>query len=484
MTKDENRIRSLTWEDDAPAEPRLRRVEPKYAFSSEAALPGLPREMDDLGEDDAPVRPVRQRVSRPRKPQRNPWWRPASSVGRFFLLFAVLAVLGGLGASAYILKTYLDRDARFRISGTGNIDVSGLSEVSRAEMLPVFGEDIGRNIFFVPLSERRKQLEQIPWIEKATVMRLLPNQIRVTVVERQPVAFTRMNSQVGLVDANGVLLTMPAAMMAQHHYSFPVVTGINPDDPPAARQARMAVYQRLLAELDSNGQHLSAQISEIDLTDASDARVLMPEQGADILAHYGEDHFLERYQRYRQHIAEWRQQYPSLAAVDLRYDQKVVLQMAPATNAAQAADGEQEAASAEQDKPATAAKAAAEKPASAEKKAAGKPVLTAHAATNKAAAGKKAAMGKTVAKAGVTTGKPSSTERKAKPVKAAGKASGKTSAKAKTPLKAALKNTSDKKGQKRAEVKKAAFNSSRRPEASRLKTAPATRAAEFSGMGQ
>ncbi len=53
----------------------------------------------------------------------------------------------------------------------------------------------------------------------------------------------------------------------------------------------------------------------------------MPEQGTDILAHFGEDHFLERYQRYKNHIAEWRQQYPKLAAVDLRYDQQVVLEM-------------------------------------------------------------------------------------------------------------------------------------------------------------
>ncbi len=51
----------------------------------------------------------------------------------------------------------------------------------------------------------------------------------------------------------------------------------------------------------------------------------MPEQGADILAHFGDDQFLARYQRYKAHIAEWRQQYPKLVAVDLRYDQQVVL---------------------------------------------------------------------------------------------------------------------------------------------------------------
>jgi cell division protein FtsQ len=241
-----------------------------------------------------------------------------------------------LSTGAYLLKSFLERDNRFRIAGAANIQASGLTEVTRAEMLPVFGEDIGRNIFFVPLAERRRQLEQIPWIEHATVMRLLPDQIRVSIVERQPVAFVRQGDQVGLVDANGVLLSMPAAMMAQHHFSFPVLTGIAPQDSPAAAKTRMGLYQRLLAELDSNGKHLSEQISEIDLTDPEDARVLMSEQGGDVMAHMGEDHFLDRYLRYRAHIAEWRQQYPKLASVDLRYEQQAVLQMSPATEDQQA----------------------------------------------------------------------------------------------------------------------------------------------------
>ncbi len=170
-------------------------------------------------------------------------------------------------------------------------------------------------------------------------MRVLPDQLRINVVERQPVAFTRQGQQIGLVDPNGVLLSMPASAMAAHHYSFPVITGIDGGDPAASRKARMAVYQRMMSDLDSTGQHFSQQISEIDLTDPEDARVLMPEQGADILAHFGEDHFLERYQRYKAHIAEWRQQYPHLAAVDLRYDQQVVLQMASGVQTADAAPG-------------------------------------------------------------------------------------------------------------------------------------------------
>jgi cell division protein FtsQ len=310
----------------------------------------------------------------------NPWWRPSSVWGRAFLGLGALIVLGGLATGAFFLKTYLERDARFRIAGTGNIEATGLTEVSRAEMLPVFGEDIGRNIFFVSLSERRRQLEEIPWVERATVMRVLPDRIRVHVVERQPVAFVRQGQQIGLVDANGVLLAMPAVMMAQRHYSFPVLTGINPRDSLEARKGRMAVYGRLLAELDANNQHLSEQISEIDLTDPEDARVLMPEQGEDILAHFGEDRFLERYQRYKAHIAEWRQQYPKLAAVDLRYDQQVVLEMTPGANGDQATVGGENALGGSEEKPSAAAPAEKDKPNPAQAannpsgKAAGKPI--------------------------------------------------------------------------------------------------------------
>jgi cell division protein FtsQ len=171
-------------------------------------------------------------------------------------------------------------------------------------------------------------------------MRVLPDQIRVNVVERQPVAFTRHGQQIGLVDANGVLLAMAPATMAKHHYSFPVLTGIDPGDSSDSRKERMDVYLRMMAELDAGGKHNSEQISEIDLTDPEDARVLMPEQGADILAHLGEDHFLERYERYQEHIAEWRQQYPHLAAVDLRYDNQVVLDMASGKQTAETSSGD------------------------------------------------------------------------------------------------------------------------------------------------
>jgi len=320
------KTRLLPWDDEASADSPVRRVQQvtRPRASGGRNLPGMAQGFPELDDEDEFAGSPRQRFDEPRS---GPWWRPATKWGRIFLACGALTVTGIAVTAGYVFKTYLERDSRFRIAGTGNILTTGLSEVTRADLLPVFGEDVGRNVFFVPLNERRKQLEKIPWIEKATVMRVLPDQLRISVVERTPVAFVRHGQQIGLVDANGVLLSMSASSMTKHHYSFPVVTGIDAAEPPASRRARMAVYGRLISELDSTGQHLSEQISEIDLTDPEDARVLMPEQGADILAHFGDDQFLMRYQRYKAHIAEWRQQYPHLASVDLRYDQQVVLEM-------------------------------------------------------------------------------------------------------------------------------------------------------------
>ncbi len=81
-------------------------------------------------------------------------------------------------------------------------------------------------------------------------------------------------------------------------------------------------------------QKVSEQLSEVDLSDPEDVKVLMPEQGSDILAHFGDEKFLSRYKNYKSHLAEWRQQYPHLASVDLRYDHQVVLEMDKGTRMA------------------------------------------------------------------------------------------------------------------------------------------------------
>jgi cell division protein FtsQ len=90
----------------------------------------------------------------------------------------------------------------------------------------------------------------------------------------------------------------------------------------------MQIYQKFIAELDSTGEHISAHLSEVDLSDPEDVRATVPANGSDLLLHFGDQNFLPRWRNYQAHIAQWQQQYPHLASIDLRYDHEVVLKMA------------------------------------------------------------------------------------------------------------------------------------------------------------
>src|SRR5438270_3231388 len=244
------------------------------------------------------------------------------------VIAAVVVACGGLSAWAY---GYGMTSWRFRIQSSDAVEITGVKNASRAHVMEVAGADIGRNVFFVPLDERKKQLEQIPWVQEATVMRLLPNRIAVTIHERTPVAFAQIGSRISLIDANGVVMGLPANR--QTKYSFPVIRGITDTEPLSSRAAAMKIYNRLVSELGvADGDEASSknpnyvkQLSEVDLSDPENVKVTANDPGGTMVVHLGAQDFLPRYKLYVSHIAEWRQQFQNVQSVDLRYEGQVIV---------------------------------------------------------------------------------------------------------------------------------------------------------------
>lgn len=269
-------------------------------------------------EQDSPFLRAQKRVPVRRGPL--PSKKAANRVKIVLIVVMVLAVIGVVWA---VLDQYGTHSWRFRLESSDNIEVGGNSHVSRAEIVRVFGGDISRNIFAVPLDDRKKQLEQVPWVESATVMRILPDRIRVNVVERKPIAFAQIGSRVQLIDAHGVLMEMPFSTTTK--YSFPVIVGMNENEPLSTRAARMKIYQELVKELDAGGERNSRSLSEVDLSDPEDVRITVDDPDGAVLVHLGSDDFADRFRIYVTHLKEWRSQYQHLDSVDLRYDRQVIL---------------------------------------------------------------------------------------------------------------------------------------------------------------
>jgi cell division protein FtsQ len=248
---------------------------------------------------------------------------PRKAASRVKIIVVVLCIGVGVALQAIALQRYGTRSWRFRLDSSDNIAISGTSNVTRAQVRNVMASDIDRNVFFVPLEERKKQLEQIPWVQSASVMRLLPNRLKIDITERTPVAFVEAGSHIALIDANGVIMELTPGQTAK--YSFPVVVGVSDSDPPSTRAARMRIYSQLMKELDSSGGNYSADISDVDLSDPYDLKATVTDPQGAVLVHLGTSNFLERFKVYVAHVQEWRAQFHKLESVDLRYDHQVIV---------------------------------------------------------------------------------------------------------------------------------------------------------------
>jgi cell division protein FtsQ len=246
---------------------------------------------------------------------------PKKTASRLLWATLAAAILCVVAVAAGAVYEYGQRSWRFRVESSDNIEVTGMQNVTKAQIMEVMGADIGRNIFFIPLAQQKAQLEQIPWVESASVMRFVPNRLKVEVHERTPVAFARVGPRIFLIDAGGTLMELPQ----KHKYSFPVIVGMNPGEPLSTRAPRMKAYNELVKDLDAGGARYSQDLSEVDLSDLDNLKVRVNDPAGDVLVELGSSEYLKRYKTYVSHVQEWRQQFQKLESVSLRYDNQVIV---------------------------------------------------------------------------------------------------------------------------------------------------------------
>jgi cell division protein FtsQ len=244
---------------------------------------------------------------------------PKKTANRLVWISLAAAVVCFATVAASAFYRYGERSWRFRVDSSDNIEITGTQNVTKGQIMEVMGADMGRNVFFIPLAQQKAQLEQIPWVESASVMRFVPNRLKVEIHERTPVAFVGPRSS--LIDASGALIELTSTKK----YSFPVILGMNAGEPLSTRAPRMKIYNELARELDSGGAHYSQDLSEVDLSDLEDVKVRVNDPSGEVLVHLGASDFLRRYKIYVSHAREWRQQFDKLESVDLRYENQIIV---------------------------------------------------------------------------------------------------------------------------------------------------------------
>ena len=215
------------------------------------------------------------------------------------------------------------------------IELRGNHIVSREAVLQPFARDRNRSVLRIPLEIRRTQLEELPWVESASVQRILPNHIRVELTERTPVAFLRSGTELALIDAHGVILDRPEG----ENFHFPIVTGLPDSMPQEEREKRMQTYQEFLTDLELVRSGSTDHVSEVDLSNAKDVRVVMTglASAADpqaVTVHFGNSDFTGKYRMLVDNFAQWQANAGRVQSIDLQYSRQVVVNSDSSTSSA------------------------------------------------------------------------------------------------------------------------------------------------------
>ncbi|HXN24984.1 MAG TPA: FtsQ-type POTRA domain-containing protein [Candidatus Dormibacteraeota bacterium] len=247
------------------------------------------------------------------------------------------AIVAAGGLATYQAWQFFHYSSALMLARAEQIELLGNQYVSRDAVLEKFTADRGRSVLRVPLEERRQSLEEISWVERASVQRILPNHIRVELVERTPVAFVRWGNDLALADAFGVILERPAG----ERFQFPVIGGISENQGRKECEQRMRLYLQFMKEIEQVRLGAGQRVSEVDLSDAKDLRTVLvgfnskTGSGAStVLVHFGDGDFRKKYQILVQNFPQWRASAGSLDSVDLRFAGQVVVNPETAAHAA------------------------------------------------------------------------------------------------------------------------------------------------------
>ncbi len=245
----------------------------------------------------------------------------------FYRRLLVLTFVGVAGVTAAIYgMNFLLYSPTMLLLKPDQIELSGNHIVSREAVLQQFVHDHNRSVLRIALDTRRSQIEQIPWVESASVQRILPNRIRVELTERTPVAFARNGNELALIDAHGVILERPQG----EDLRFPIVSGVSEDVPRDQREKRMQVYMEFTKGIDFVRAGSSEGISELDLSNPKDLRVVMtglagPTDSQAVTIHFGAGEFTGKYKMLVDNFSQWQANTGRVQSIDLQYMRQVVV---------------------------------------------------------------------------------------------------------------------------------------------------------------
>jgi|RhiMetdeSRZDD1v2_1073273.scaffolds.fasta_scaffold586682_1 POTRA domain-containing FtsQ-type protein len=149
---------------------------------------------------------------------------------------------------------------------------------------------VSKGVLKADLEKIREELKKNTLMREVEVSRLLPDRLRVSIIERQPVALA-LKGDINARDRSVVCVDDEGVMFGDSsHWRVkpwpPLISGLSEDGGEDAKQTNrhwIAMYKRLMAELDQTEPPLSSRIDEIVFDKDAGVRLRLAEKREAVL---------------------------------------------------------------------------------------------------------------------------------------------------------------------------------------------------------
>jgi cell division septal protein FtsQ len=229
--------------------------------------------------------------------------RRAQSGGNFanffvplFLIFCILFCLGFLGFMGYRTVTASE------FFDVKKIDVRGTVHASKGDIEKIVAANTEKSgVWNADLKEIKEKVERLDFVKTAAVSRVLPDGVRVNLIERAPKAVVRLAGGDFWADDEGVILAPVGRTDAPVSFVIRGWDETRTEKAAKENQLRVRLYQKMLEEWKTF--ELDKRVKVVEMTDLTEPKAIIEDSGESVEIVLAKDNFGKKLQTGLENVA-------------------------------------------------------------------------------------------------------------------------------------------------------------------------------------